>query len=72
MAGQLINACPYPARPGPACPQIKLPPTGARLIIASDGLWDSVPAGRVARVLRNHSCPKSAAMQAVASVAAVG
>ena len=62
-----------PPPPLPACLpclQIKLPPNGGRLIIATDGLWDSMPAGRVARVLRNHACPKSAAMQAVASVAA--
>lgn len=50
--------------------QVRIPPTGARLVIASDGLWDAVPAGRVARVLRQHGTAKGAAMQAISSVAA--
>lgn len=50
--------------------QLKLPATGARLVVASDGLWDAMPAGRVARVLRGQPTPKAAANQAVASVAA--
>ncbi|KAL4445896.1 hypothetical protein ABPG77_009095 [Micractinium sp. CCAP 211/92] len=50
--------------------QLQLPPTGARLIIASDGLWDAMPAARVARVLRGHPTPKAAANQAVSGVAA--
>lgn len=58
------------ALPQPTRLQIKLPPTGARLIIASDGLWDAMPAGRVARVLRSQPTAKSAAMQAVSGVAA--
>lgn len=51
--------------PNPSIRQIRLPPTGARLIIASDGLWDAVPAGRVARMLRQHGTAKAAATQAV-------
>ncbi|KAL4425702.1 hypothetical protein ABPG75_009718 [Micractinium tetrahymenae] len=50
--------------------QLKLPATGARLILASDGLWDAMPAGRVARMLRGQPMPKAAASQAVSGVVA--
>ncbi|KAI3438649.1 hypothetical protein D9Q98_001071 [Chlorella vulgaris] len=56
--------------PSPHIIQVRLPSTGARLIMASDGLWDSMPEGRVARVLRQHGTAKAAATQAVSSVAA--
>lgn len=59
--GELLIASPH-------IKQIKLPATGARLIIASDGLWDAMPAGRVARVLRAQASAQGAAMQAVHSV----
>lgn len=63
------GAHPASAPPLPSL-QLKLPATGARLVVASDGLWDAMPAGRVARVLRGQPTPKAAANQAVASVAA--
>ena len=56
--------------PNPHIRQVRVPPSGARLILASDGLWDTMPAGRVARVLRAHGSAKAAATQAVTSVAA--
>lgn len=57
-----------------ACPpehrlQVRLPPTGARLVLATDGLWDVVPPGRTLRLLRQHATPKAAAMEAVSAVA---
>lgn len=68
-----VPSLPTPNLPTPPCPrslQLKLPATGARLIIASDGLWDAMPAGRVARVLRGQPTAKAAANQAVSGVAA--
>lgn len=49
---------------------MRIPPTGARLVIASDGLWDSMPAGRVARLLRQQPTAKGAALAAVSAAAA--
>lgn len=48
---------------------MRIPPTGARLVIASDGLWDSMPAGRVARLLRQQPTAKGAALAAVSAAA---
>lgn len=64
------TACPHtmPAHPHPAL-QVRLPPTGARLVLATDGLWDAVPRGRLVRLLRQHAKPKAAAMEAVSAVA---
>jgi hypothetical protein len=56
--------------PRPHIRQVRLPPSGARLVLASDGLWDGMPMGRVARVLRSHATPKGAATQAISTVAA--
>ncbi len=42
-----------------------IPPTGARLILASDGLWDALAAGRLAKALRNSRTPADAARMAV-------
>lgn len=54
----------------PAVRQVRIPATGARLVIASDGLWDSMPPGRVARLLRQHPTAKAAALAAVSAAAA--
>eukprot|EP01026_Neomeris_dumetosa_P044101 TRINITY_DN3705_c0_g2_i1.p1 TRINITY_DN3705_c0_g2~~TRINITY_DN3705_c0_g2_i1.p1 ORF type:complete len:738 (-),score=118.39 TRINITY_DN3705_c0_g2_i1:1192-3405(-) len=41
--------------PAPHIKQVTLPEQGARLILASDGLWDSVSSERVARLSRQYS-----------------
>ena len=41
--------------------QVVVPPSGARLILASDGLWDAVPAARLAQALRTAPSPQAAA-----------
>lgn len=56
--------------PHPHIRQLRIPATGARLVLATDGLWDTVPTSRLARILRQHGSAKSASMQAVSSAAA--
>lgn len=59
--------------PHPAITQLLLPPTGGRLILASDGLWNAVPPGRLAAALRAVSGgPQAAADAAVAMALAAG
>eukprot|EP00887_Chlorella_sp_A99_P000939 scaffold5.g939.t1 len=55
-----------PQNPAPlSAPQITVPAAGARLIVATDGLWDAIPAGKVAQALRNARTPEAAANLAV-------
>ena len=51
--------------PEPAVRQISLPVTGARLIIASDGLWDAVNAKTVIGQLRTCNAREAASKAAV-------
>lgn len=43
----------------PEIRQVTLPPTGARLIIASDGLWDAVQPKTAAHHVRNMAASKA-------------
>lgn len=52
-------------RHDPHIKQVVAPASGARLIIASDGLWDSVTTGRVVRHLRGSTDPEGASQAAV-------
>mmetsp|Transcript_15114 Transcript_15114/g.26823 ORF Transcript_15114/g.26823 Transcript_15114/m.26823 type:complete len:545 (+) Transcript_15114:98-1732(+) len=46
--------------PMPHIRQVVLPPAGARLILASDGLWDLVSISRAAKLIRNHPIESAA------------
>jgi hypothetical protein len=45
--------------------QVRLPSTGARLLLASDGLWDAVVTNRLIASMRRYPLPEAAAVQAV-------
>jgi hypothetical protein len=53
-------------RHAPGCVwQVRLPSTGARLLLASDGLWDAVMTSRLIASMRRYPLPEAAAVQAV-------
>jgi len=51
--------------PVPHVKQIKLSPAGGRLILASDGVWDSVTTSKAARCCRGVQQPEVAAKYVV-------
>ena len=58
--------------PTPALSQVRLPLEGARLLLASDGVWDALGMGRVARAARPHAAPEAADAVITAALVAQG
>ena len=47
--------------PAPSVTQVRLPADGAaRVVLASDGIWDSVDIHRAAKIARDHAAPEAA------------
>ena len=59
--------------PAPHVTQVRLPADGAaRVVLASDGIWDSVDIHRAAKVARGHAAPEAADRILTQSVRAQG
>eukprot|EP00798_Chlamydomonas_sp_ICE-L_P008245 gene8245-1514_t len=56
----------------PEVRQISIPPTGARLIVASDGLWDAVQAKNVINQIRGMPAAQAVQIAKVAALKAAG